>query len=144
MSKALILDSVNPQYDERLFIEFPKNTSSEHVVYKYGFECQSFWKRFTCNNKLKTPQPNWQEKSFDCGFRSQISSYLCASNVFLCKNYFSESPQPHLLCTASLQMHQTLFASLLLSFQDQKYLHKYSSSIYLLYWKHWFWNDRLS
>ena len=28
MSEALILESLNPQYDERLFIEFPKNTRS--------------------------------------------------------------------------------------------------------------------
>ena len=32
LSEALILESINPQYDERLFIESPKNTSSEHVV----------------------------------------------------------------------------------------------------------------
>ena len=41
VSEALIFESVNPQYDERLFIESPKNTSSEHVVYKYCFECQN-------------------------------------------------------------------------------------------------------
>ena len=43
-SEALILASVNPQYDIRLFIELQvqskKNTSSEHVVYKNCFECQ--------------------------------------------------------------------------------------------------------
>ena len=33
-SEALILESVNPQYDERLFIEFPEK-------YKYCFECQN-------------------------------------------------------------------------------------------------------
>ena len=76
MSEALILESVNPQYDQRLFIAFPENTSSEHDVYKYCFEChttcseliffrefneqslvmlrfnwcknEGFWKRFTC------------------------------------------------------------------------------------------------
>ena len=47
VSEALIFDSVNPQYDERLFIEFPENTSSEHVVYKYCFECQNK-KTFLC------------------------------------------------------------------------------------------------
>ena len=44
-SEALILASVNPQYDDRLFIvfrvQYKKNTSSEQVVYKYCFECQS-------------------------------------------------------------------------------------------------------
>ena len=37
MSKALIFASINPQYDNRLFIElrvqYMKITSSEHVVY---------------------------------------------------------------------------------------------------------------
>ena len=40
-SEALNLESVNPQHDEILFIEFLKNTSSQHVVYKYCFECQN-------------------------------------------------------------------------------------------------------
>ena len=44
-SEALILASVNPQYDNRLFIElqvqYKKNTSSEHVGYKNCFECQN-------------------------------------------------------------------------------------------------------
>ena len=31
-SEALILESVNPQYDKRLFIEFTKNTNLQHVV----------------------------------------------------------------------------------------------------------------
>ena len=37
VSEALILESVNPQYDNRLFIDYwiqyKKNTSSEHVLY---------------------------------------------------------------------------------------------------------------
>ena len=40
-SESLILAFVNPQYDNRLFIElqvqYEKNTSSEHVVYKKCF-----------------------------------------------------------------------------------------------------------
>ena len=44
-SEALILESVNPQYDNRLFIDlrlqYKKNTSSEHAVYKHCFECQN-------------------------------------------------------------------------------------------------------
>ena len=36
MSEALILESVNPHN-----MNFPKNTSLEHVVYKYCFECQN-------------------------------------------------------------------------------------------------------
>ena len=39
--EALILESVNPQYDERLFIELREKTSSEHDDYKYCFECQN-------------------------------------------------------------------------------------------------------
>ena len=42
--EALIFASVNPQYDNRLFIElrvqYEKNTSLEHVVYK---NCIVFW-----------------------------------------------------------------------------------------------------
>ena len=38
MSEALILESLNPQYDERLFIEFQENTSSQRVVYKKVFK----------------------------------------------------------------------------------------------------------
>ena len=45
VSEALILESVNPQYDDRLFInswlQYKKNTSWEHVVYKNCFECQN-------------------------------------------------------------------------------------------------------
>ena len=45
ISEALILESVNPQYDDKLFIElqdqYKKNTSSQHVVYKNCFECQN-------------------------------------------------------------------------------------------------------
>jgi hypothetical protein len=41
VSEALILESVNPQYDDRLFIDlrlqYKKNTSSEHVVNKNCF-----------------------------------------------------------------------------------------------------------
>ena len=44
-SEALILASINPQYDKRLFIDLPvlymKTTSSEHVVYINCFECQN-------------------------------------------------------------------------------------------------------
>ena len=40
-SEALILESVNPQYDKRLFIEVPENKSLEDVVYKNCFECQN-------------------------------------------------------------------------------------------------------
>jgi hypothetical protein len=44
-SEALILKSINPQYDDRLFIEsrvqYKKIPSSEHVVYKDCFECQN-------------------------------------------------------------------------------------------------------
>ena len=39
-SSALILELVDPQYDGRLFIEFPEKKNS-HVVYKYCFECQN-------------------------------------------------------------------------------------------------------
>ena len=38
VSEALILESVNPQCDEKLFMNSPKYTSSEHVVYIYCFE----------------------------------------------------------------------------------------------------------
>ena len=45
VSEELILESVNPQYDDRLFIDLQlltqKNTNSEHVVYKNCFECQN-------------------------------------------------------------------------------------------------------
>ena len=37
LSEALVLESTNPQYDKRLFIDVPvqymKTTSSEHVAY---------------------------------------------------------------------------------------------------------------
>ena len=45
VSEALILESVNPQYDGRLFIDSQlltqKNTNSEHFVYNSCFECQN-------------------------------------------------------------------------------------------------------
>ena len=44
-SEGFILESVNPQYDDRLFIDLQlltqENTNSEHVVYKNCFECQN-------------------------------------------------------------------------------------------------------
>ena len=56
VSEAFIFASVNPQYENRLFIDlwfqYEKNTSSEHGhgVYKYCFECQ---------NKNKKPMQEW-------------------------------------------------------------------------------------
>ena len=46
VSEALILESVNPQYDERLFIELQEKYKLrilriEEPVYKYCFECQN-------------------------------------------------------------------------------------------------------
>ena len=54
VSEALILESVNPQYDDRLYIDLQlltqKNTNSEHVVYKNCFECQNKNKKqFSCS-----------------------------------------------------------------------------------------------
>ena len=51
VSEALILESVNPQYDDRLFIDswlqYKKNTTSEHVVYKHCF-LFLFWSSKQC------------------------------------------------------------------------------------------------
>ena len=45
LSEALILVSINPQYDKILFIDLPiqymKTTRSEHVVYTNCYECQN-------------------------------------------------------------------------------------------------------
>ena len=56
LSEALTLESTNPQYDKRLFIDLPvqymKTTSSEHDVYINCFECQNKKKQFmytTCS-----------------------------------------------------------------------------------------------
>ena len=50
-SEALILQSVNPQYHDRLFIDswlqYKKNTTSEHVVYKHCF-LFLFWSSKQC------------------------------------------------------------------------------------------------
>ena len=40
-SESLILESVNPKYDERLFIEFPEKYKFTTCCYKYCFECQN-------------------------------------------------------------------------------------------------------
>ena len=50
VSEAFILESVNPRYDKRLFIEFQENTSWQHVVYKNCFFC--FW--FDIQNNICT------------------------------------------------------------------------------------------
>ena len=51
VSEALILQSVNPQYNDRLFIDswlqYKKNTTSEHVVYKHCFLFM-FWSSKQC------------------------------------------------------------------------------------------------
>ena len=51
VSEALILQSVNPQYNDRLFIDswlqYKKNTTSEHVVYKHCF-LFLFWSSKQC------------------------------------------------------------------------------------------------
>ena len=55
VSEALILESDNPQYDKICLLNPPKNTSSEHVVYKYCFECQNKKKKqflYTTCSKL--------------------------------------------------------------------------------------------
>ena len=49
-SEALILESVNPQYGERLFIELQEKYNSEHFVYKYCFECQNKTKQIFVHN----------------------------------------------------------------------------------------------
>ena len=67
VSEALILESVNPQYDDWLFIDsrlqYKKHTSSEHVAYKNYFKYQKklyttcyqlvfflYWSRESMNN----------------------------------------------------------------------------------------------
>ena len=67
--EALILASVNPQYDKRLFIEF-KNISLEHVVYKYCFECQK-------NNKKQFLYTTCSELVFFGEFNEQSLVILC-------------------------------------------------------------------
>ena len=56
VSEALILAWVNPQYDDRLFIDLQlltqKNTNSEHVVYKNCFECQNKNKTNFCTQHV--------------------------------------------------------------------------------------------
>ena len=57
VSEALILESGNPQYDDRLFIDlqvlYKKNTNSEHVVYKH-LSSPSADSKFVLNVKTKT------------------------------------------------------------------------------------------
>ena len=50
VSEALILESVNPQYDERLFIEFPE---------KYKFTTFCVLKNIVLNVKTKTKKNNF-------------------------------------------------------------------------------------
>ena len=52
VSEALILESVNPQYDKRLLIEFIGNTSSEHVLYKHCFEFKNKNKNNFCTQHV--------------------------------------------------------------------------------------------
>ena len=59
LSEALILESVIPQYEDRLFIDLQlliqKNTNSEHVFYKNYFKCQNKNKKqwyTTCSELL--------------------------------------------------------------------------------------------
>ena len=59
MSEAIILASINPQCDKRLFIElrvqYMKTTSSvQHVVYTNCSWCKNkcFWQRFTCKVRM--------------------------------------------------------------------------------------------
>ena len=55
VSDALFVESVNPQYDKRLFIEFPENTSSDHDVFKYCLECQNRNKTVFVHNIFCVP-----------------------------------------------------------------------------------------
>ena len=56
VSEALILELINPQYDNRLFIDsrlqYKKNTSAEHAAYKNCFECQNKSKNNFCTNHV--------------------------------------------------------------------------------------------
>ena len=46
MPEAFILTSTNPKYDKRLFIDYMKTRSSEHVVYINCSGCQNKKKQF--------------------------------------------------------------------------------------------------
>ena len=79
VSEALILESVNPQYDERLFIEFPKkyknkkqflystcskfvffgefNEQSLVILWVNWCKNEGFWKRLTCTGIVADNKP---------------------------------------------------------------------------------------
>ena len=67
VTKALILESVNPQYDNRLFIDLQlltqKNTNSEHFVYNSCFECQN---KICVHNLFSSCSPHILSLEFSC------------------------------------------------------------------------------
>ena len=63
--EALILKSVKTQHDERLFVE---NTSSEHVMYEYCFECKNKQKNNFCTQHVLNLY-------FSCNSINNLSSY---------------------------------------------------------------------
>ena len=48
VSEALILQSVNPQYDDRLFIEFPEKCCVQMLFWMSKQKTKMFW---TCKKK---------------------------------------------------------------------------------------------
>ena len=102
MSEALILESVNPQYDDILFFDLQlltqKNTNSEHIVYKNCFECQNknkkqfknecFWKKFTCTSDFHTFLQAWS--SSRCNLTHRCLHFLvlfCPRTSYLSPNW---------------------------------------------------------
>ena len=96
VSEALILDSVNPQYDNWLLIDlrlqYEKNPSSEHAVYKNCFEYQNRNKKqfmyTTCSEPVVFMY--WTGKSMNnllsyCGLVDSWCENKCFWQRFNCK-----------------------------------------------------------
>ena len=90
-SEALILESVNPQYDDRLFIDswlqYKKNTSWEHVVYKNCF-LFLFWhsKQFlytTCSELVFFLYWSWESMNNLSSYCGLTDSRMSASDTDL-------------------------------------------------------------
>ena len=100
-SEALILESVNPQYDDRLFIhswiQYKKNTSWEHDVYKHCFEDQNKNKKqclyTTCSEVvffLYWSQESMNNLSSYCGLTDWRMS-ASDTDLPVCENYWDPS-----------------------------------------------------
>ena len=96
VSEALTLESVNPQYDERLFNEF-MNTNSQHVVYKNCFFAFVLTFKTIFVDNIHRKVTIWLQK---LSFLNQLTHNMTSNDERL----FIEFPEKYKFTTCCVQI----------------------------------------